>query len=106
MNTEIEGMTHTTAKNIRGAYQTYKNRWRTYEDLFDAYERPSLNKYIAYCRCERMMDHLNGEDLVITSRNTFAFSVCFEFPHPETGEACFAFITRDYDRWAFTDELH
>ena len=72
--------------------------------LEDVYGRYSAAKARAFEYCERLCDELNGYDLCITGHNSMAFSVGFEFPHPETGEVCLAKITKDYNYFAPLDE--
>lgn len=66
--------------------------------LADVYDRWSHEKQSAYDYCKRLCDDLDGWGFCISSSNTFAFSVMFDFNHPETGDLMRAYITRDHDR--------
>ncbi len=97
---QIENTTKQGQRAARiAAEYAYRNRAYTYGDIFDAYERPSAAKVRAWRDCERLCEELSGYDMLISSRNTFSFSVVFRFDEPETGEMCYAYITRDYNRY-------
>lgn len=70
-------------------------------ELRDVYGRYSFDKEKAFRYCVELKEALNGKGLVILSHNIMCFSVGFTFPHPETGAECFAYITRDYNRFCF-----
>lgn len=68
--------------------------------LVQVYASYSDAKADAYASCKWVYYALNGRKFRISSHNTFTFTVEFEFPHPETGEAMVARITRDHmDAW-------
>ena len=98
-----ERITNTSNANRRIAREraesAYSNRRWTYGDIYEAYDRPSREKVRAWDYCKRLYDEMGGFDLLIASRNTFNFSVVFKFSDSETGELCYAYITRDYDRF-------
>lgn len=71
----------------------------TFHSLWDAYGKPSENKVRAWDYCKRLCAEMGGFDMVISSRNSMVFSVVFKFADNETGELCYAYITRDYDRF-------
>ena len=102
-----EYIKNTTKKNqriARGAAQcAYENRRWTYLDLYHAYDRPSHAKEQAWRYCKDLRDKLGGWDLLISSRNTFQFSACFKFLDDD-GKLCYAYITRDYDRYCRADD--
>lgn len=80
-------------------------------DLDDVYGNYSTAKYNAYEYCINLFRELNGWDFKIISHNTFSFSVGFYFISKETGAICFAYITKDYDRYTdkaefFPDNLY
>ncbi len=62
--------------------------------LDQVYTRYSGAKLAAYNDCIELCKCYNGYNFVITSFNTFAFSVAFDFEHPETGQMMTARITR------------
>ena len=84
-------------KLLRGAYE----RWQKSTDyeLWHVYDNYSDNKEKAMDYCRELQFYLNGRGLKIISHNSMVFTVGFEFDHPETGELCFAYITRDYNRF-------
>lgn len=94
---------NTSKKNQRiarnAAEYAYSNRRLTYNDIFTAYGRPSVDKCRAWEYCKRVCEELDGFDLLIASRNTFSFSAVFTFTDKETGELCYGYITKDYDRF-------
>lgn len=67
--------------------------------LRDVYGNFSIYKERAFNYCVELMNALNGRGLVIMSHSSQVFSVGFLFTHPETGRDCFAYITRDYNRF-------
>ena len=86
-------------KPMMAHYEQYLRSTAT--DLYDVYKSPSRNKHIAMYDCLTLRDDLNGRDLRIISYNCQAFTVGFTFPHPKTGELCFAYITKDHNRYCF-----
>lgn len=70
-------------------------------DIYSAYERPSIYKVRAWNECRALCAALNGFNLRITGHNCMAFTVKFEFTHPENGALCTAWITKDYDRFCY-----
>lgn len=91
----------TIVRTLDGAYQRYN--MSDDMQLRDVYGRWSDKKERAYNYCVELMRKYNGYDLRIISSNTFMFTVGFEFPHPETGETMFAYITPDYNRCAIIE---
>ena len=75
--------------------------FRTYADIFDAYERPSKDKIAAWERCQRLCSELDGFDICILARNTMQFSVVFKFNDDLTGQLGYAYVTKDYDRFCW-----
>lgn len=82
----------------------YQNRRWTYTDIYDAYEKPSVYKVRAWDYCKRLCAEKNGRDLIITGKNCMKFSAVFKFKEEGTGRDCFAYITKDYDRYAYAQE--
>ena len=68
-------------------------------ELYHVYGRFSKAKIEAMDYCKKLMHSLGGKDLKICSHNDQSFSVGFEFPSPTTGAICFAYITKNYDRF-------
>lgn len=83
------------------AEHAYNNRRWTYNSIWEAYERPSAAKVAAWDYCRDMCKALGGWDMIISSKNTSVFSVVFTFAEPSTGAICYAYITRDYDRFCY-----
>ena len=83
----------------QGEWVYERNGGHCFRDIYDAYERPSVYKVRAFEYCKDLCARLNGFDLRITGRNCMKFSVCFKFFDPEDGQLCYAYITRDYDRF-------
>lgn len=75
--------------------------YRPNYDIYEAYEKPSIYKVRAWNYCKEMCKALNGFNLRITGHNCMAFTVKFEFAHPENGALCTAWITKDYDRFCY-----
>ena len=80
-------------------YDAYSRSWLY--DLEDCYNNYSQYKRNAYNRCLQLMSDLDGYALRIISHNSMQFTVGFEFADPDTGECMFAYITKDYDRFAY-----
>jgi len=85
-------------KNMMFTYEMYLRS--QYHSLWDAYEKPSMEKEQSYEECLRRIHDMGGRDVKVIGRSTFAYSLGFEFPHPETGELCFGYITKDNNRYA------
>ena len=86
---------------MRNAYARYKVS--SLVDLGDCYKSLSSRKIKAFEYCEKLCAELGGWDLRIIGYNTMVFSVGFEYPDTDTGVVCFAYITRDYDRFCELD---
>lgn len=89
-------------KNARIA-QAHTGQWMKSNntELYQVYGSYSVYKARAFEYCKALMHDLNGYGLRILSFNSQAFTVGFEFADPETGEAMFAYITKDYDRFCY-----
>ena len=94
-------MTHTTAKVIKNAYNAYLNSNDC--TLFDCYKNASYYKQRAYDYCLSLVQKYNGQAWCITGYNSQVFS--FGFIGEIDGKAAFFYITRDYDRYIYLDEL-
>lgn len=77
--------------------------YKSASDIYTAYKTPSVHKVRAFERCKSLCARLNGYDLRIAAAGHQTFSVVFRFTDAETGKPCVAYITRDYDRFAFAD---
>ena len=86
-----------TAEYIRTS-----SRWAIKQGLYtlwDAYKNPSVYKERAYNYCRELSAKYNGYNFRICGHGCQTFSVTFNFNHPETGEICTAWITRDNNRF-------
>lgn len=106
---ETSDLLYTSRKNQRVAekYCEWLNRcksWNGPRTLDEAYKNPSRYKWVAYHRCLDLCASLDGFDFRITAAGCQTFSVCFWYWGKETGALCFAYITRDYDRFCFVNE--
>ena len=89
-------MTLSNSKTIKNAYERYINSHVSF--LWECYNNYSPRKSEAMEYCKRLMHELNGWGLRIVSYNCNVFTVGFLFMN-EDDEKCFAYITRDYDRY-------
>ena len=94
-------MTHTTTKTIKNAYQSYEKS--TLYSLNDCYATASYYKQKAYNYCKDLCKKYGGHGFKIIGYNTTAFSVGF-IGYINENEAFF-YITKDYDRYIYIDEL-
>lgn len=78
-------------------YEDYKRA--TASELWEVYGRFSRAKINALDYCKSLKFKMNGRNGRIISANTFQFSYGFEYDDPDTGALCFAYITKDYDRF-------
>lgn len=94
-------MTHTKAKQIKHAYETYKTS--TYYNLTDCYGSFSHNKYQAFEGCKAFMKECCGRDLKVISFNRNFFSVGFICEI--NSRPAFVYITKSDDKYIFLDEI-
>ena len=94
-------MIEVTTKHGREDMIYHYKQWKMSNDteLYHVYGRFSKAKIHAMDRCKALMYNYNGRDMRILSHSDQQFTVGFEFPHPETGVLCFAYITKAYDRF-------
>ena len=94
-------MTHTTTKNIKNAHnQYYKSNLYT---LYDCYTNHSHNKKQAFDYCRALMNKYNGRQGRIIGYNCMVFS--YGFIGTINNRPAFFYITKDYDRYIYIDEL-
>jgi hypothetical protein len=98
---EVNTMTHTTTKNIKNAYNQYKRSHTT--ELWQCYDRFSYNKERAMEYCKKLVAKYNGYTGKIIGHNCMVFS--FGFVGEYDNRPAFFYITRDYDRYIYLDEL-
>ena len=94
-------MIEVTTKSGREMMLYHYEQWQMSNatHLWDVYDKFSRNKVRAMDYCEELVYKFHGRDLRILSHNSYTFTVGFEFPHPETGVLCFAYITPSYNRY-------
>ena len=101
--TNSERVKNTSRKNQNiaraAAVHAYNNRRWTASDIWEAYDRPSAAKVRAWDYCRELCANMGGFDLLISGWNCMQFSVVFKFEDENTGVLCYAYITRDYDRF-------
>lgn len=94
-------------KQIKEAYKQYLKS--NYYELYQCYNNYSYFKEKAIEYCKELQYKYNGFNLKIIGFNSMTFSVGFigEIPDEKTGEIkeAFFYITKNYDRYIFTDEL-
>ena len=93
-------MEKVTRKSEREMMEAKHRDWEnsTATELYHVYTKFSSAKAKAMEYCRNLMYALNGSGLRIISFNDQTFSVGFEYPDPETGAMCFAYITKAHDR--------
>ena len=94
-------MTHTKSKVIKTAY----DQWTCshFSFLSEVYANYSVAKANAMEYCKRVMREYNGWAFRIIGYNCMTFSV--GFLGDVEGKKAFFYITKDYDRFIFLDEL-
>lgn len=100
MNMSIKDQ-HTAQTAAAWAYSP--RNWKTVTDIYGAYKTPSIYKVQAWEYCKDLCKRLRGRDLRIVGWNSMKFSVVFRFTDRTNGKEAVAYITRDYDRFAYAD---
>ena len=97
---------NTSKKNQRIARETaqyyFDHKNRLYSDIFSAYKKPSSKKIIAWNYCKELCKSMHGFDLYISAAGCQTFSVIFKF-YDSKKRLCFAYITRDYNRFCYAE---
>ena len=73
---------------------------RTLDDVYGSY---SAAKAQAYRYCTDLCGKYDGYNFCITSANTFAFAVSFDFINPDDNRPMRAIITRTYNHAYYLD---
>lgn len=94
-------MRHAKRTEIGGAYARYQRA--TARFLHEVYSRWSQAKESAYNYCTNLMVEYQGHTPRIIGANTCTFSL--GFIGEIDGRKAFFYITRDYDRYIFIDEM-
>ena len=106
MNERIKNTSKAGQKKAReAAVFAYAHKAWTYDDIYSAYKKPSVYKVRAWNWCKELCREMHGYDLIITGASRFAFSVVFTFNERGTGRKCYAYITRDYNRFCYADDV-
>ena len=96
----------------KGEKRFMYNYWQSYfyhplGRINDAYKDPSYFKVQAWeyeiARAKKIYSHVMNTQVI--TRNTFAFSMGYEFTDAETGELCFMYITPSYRRYCTLTDL-
>lgn len=94
-------------KARKSIMQKFYNEFKRAENtlLAHCYGNYSRAKERAFDHCKRKAFEWYADRERIISHNCNVFTYGFTGMHPETGEAVFVVITRDYDRYIPLDEL-
>lgn len=96
-------MKHTTAKIIKSAYYNFAKSTDT--ELWQVYGTFSYYKAKAMEYCKQLAQKYNAvTPCYILGHNSQTFSVGFEGMHGN--RPAFFYITKDYDRFIYLDELN
>ena len=94
-------MTHTKAKNIISAYNSYRKS--TMHTIYDAYCTPSENKVSAYRKCLRECVQNDGYCFRIFGAGLQTFSCGYIYMDGE--REVFVWITKSNTRFVYLDEI-
>lgn len=100
MNTSKQGQRTAQAA---AAWAYSPRNWKSAADIYGAYKTPSIYKLRAFERCKELCAKMRGRDLIISAAGCQTFSVVFRFTDSTNGKEAVAYITRDYDRFAYAD---
>ncbi len=87
-------------KQMQDVFHRYLKTYNG-SDLYNCYDKPSINKIRAMQYCEDLCTKYNGHHLTIIGYNLMQFSVGFLFE--QDGRNYFAYITKNYDRFCCID---
>lgn len=84
--------------NERAAMNNITNyNYSTNYSIYDAYDKPSRKKVVAWDYCKKLCEKYNGSNLKVVSFNTFIFAAGFIFTDPETKKEMYMHITPTYN---------
>lgn len=89
-------MEYNTSNYMRTAYERYRYSPLRCE-LKDIYKKPSYAKEVAYKKCRKLFDLLDGYNFKFIGNNTFNFSCGFVCV--ANGEEYFVYITHAHTRY-------
>lgn len=96
-------MTHRNTVQMTKAYKCYLAS--NAHTLADCYKSYSVDKLNAFNNSKRKMLVVDGLDFRIIGANNFSFSCGFVFFHPQNHRKCFCYITPNYTRFIYLDEI-
>ena len=82
-------------RRTKRAIFEYENSY--YNDIHDAYVKPSTAKLMAWEHCKRLERDYKGWGLAVVSKNTSVFTAGFLFEDKNTGVVKFMYITPSYN---------
>ena len=86
---------------MKDAYKRYK--WSSDYTLRDCYDRPSYAKENAFNYCRELVNDYQGRQGRIISYNLFQFT--YGFIGKINGKDAFFYITKEYDRYIYLEDL-
>ena len=104
MNERIKNTSKAGQKKAREA-AVFAYAHKNYDDIYSAYKNPSVYKVRAWNWCKELCREMHGYDLIISAAGCMTFSVVFTFNERGTGRKCYAYITRDYNRFCYADDM-
>lgn len=96
-------LTLTYNEAIKNAWWRYNHYYRTVDDIYKAYTRPSKRKLEAWEYCRRLCAEHNGEGLRIVGHSPYIFSAGFTFNY--FGRKIFCWITPSHDYYTMIDKM-
>lgn len=106
MDERIKNTSKAGQKKAReAAIYAYAHRAWTHDSIYSAYKNPSTRKVNAWFYCKELCKEMNGYDLIISAAGCQTFSVVFTFVERGTGRKCYAYITRDYNRFCYAEDV-
>lgn len=98
---EEKKMKYCNNKMMKVKYYSYKKSYCY--DLYHCYGKYSISKEYAMKYCRELEEKYNGHSLKIISYNTSIFTV--GFIGYIDGKEAFFYITRDYDKYIFLEDI-
>lgn len=68
-----------------------------YNTIYDAYKKPSRDKWRAWNHCRNLCNAFGGFNLKVISKNTYMFTAGFQYIDEDSGEERFMYITPSYE---------
>lgn len=102
-NIKIESKMSATMARVYSTWRLLVLNDSNRSELRNVYGTYSEDKEMAMNHCKAIKSELDGQYGIIIGHNSYTFSYGFQFVNPETGALCFAYITKDYDRFCEID---